>query len=235
MITFFTSFVLMFLFSLLLLEFFLLPFLDFLVWFPAFFSVKNHVTVHVHGVWNFRKTVISASRTKFYFILNNIELLPTKVTFPNESSDWRDNSTIKWNEFDTHVSGYVLNGEIGTDQSDGKLFLLLSLFLVLLSFKYFTLGWLFGCWFFLNICSVNFCHFFSVIIGGNPTLLIVDITLLLFLSFLFVLRYFNPSFLVIQWFFSLGIFVFLLLAILLLDCLLFIFYYFLNDRKRLLS
>ena len=135
MITFFTSFVLMFLFSLLLLEFFLLPFLNFLVWFPAFFSVENHVAIHVHGVWNFRKTVITTSRTKFYFILNNIELLPTEVTLPNESSDWRDNSTIKRNEFDTHVSGYVLDGEISTDQSDGKLFLLLSLLLVLLSFK----------------------------------------------------------------------------------------------------
>lgn len=221
--------------SLLLLELFLLPFLHFLVWGPPFFSVENHISIHIHGVWYFRKTVVSASRTKFYFILNNIELLPTQVTFPNESSDWRNDSTIKWNEFNSHVGWYVLDGKIGTDQSNWKFFLFFSLLFVLLSFKHFIFGWLFGCLFFLNVCSVNFGHFFSVIIWSNPTLLIINITVLLFLNFLFVLRYFNPTFLIIQWFFSLWIFILLLLTALFLNCLLFVFDYFLNDRERLLS
>lgn len=225
----------MFLLSLLLLELFLFPFLHFLVWCPAFFSVENYVAIHVHWVWNFRKTVVSASRTKFYFILNDIELFPTEVTFPNESSDWRYDSTIKWNEFYTHVCGYVLDGEIRTDQSNGELFLLFSLLSILLTFKYFIFGRLFGWLFFLYVSSVNFGHFFSIIIWSNPALLIINITVLLFLSFLFVFRYFNPTFLVFQWFLSLGIFISLLLAILFLNCLFFILNNFLNDRERLLS
>lgn len=233
-ITFFTSFVLMFLFSLLLLELFLLPFLYFLIGFPTFFSVKNDVTIHVHWIWNLGKTVVSTAGAKFDFIFDNIKLFPTKITFPDESSDWGDDSTIKWDKFDSHVSGYVLDGKISTDQSDGKLFLLLSLLLIFLPFEYFILSWLFS-YFLLDISCVDFSHLFGVIIWGNPTLLIINVTVLLFFNFLYVLRNFNPSFLIIQWLFSLRILIILLFASLFLDCLFFILNNFLNNWKRLLS
>lgn len=220
----------MFLFLLLLIVLFVLPFLNFLIWFPSFFSVKDNVTIGIHAVGYFGETVVSTTGAKFNLVFINVVLFPAQVTFPNKPSDWGDDSPIKSDQFNSYVSGDVLNGKISTDKSNGELVLRILLFL---GFKN-VLGilLLFG---FVED-SVDLSHFLVVVNGSNPALFFIDITVFILLLSLCVSRHCNPSFLIIQSLFSLRTFlIVLILTLLLIDWLLFFLNDFLHNWKWLLS
>ncbi len=108
-ITFSTSLMLVLLSLLLLLIFLIFPLLDFGIRLPPSFSVEDDVAFGVHRVWYFGKTIVSTTGTKFDFALGDVDLFETEVTFPDESSDGGNQSTIQCNQLNAHVSGYILD------------------------------------------------------------------------------------------------------------------------------
>jgi len=173
----------MFFIFLLFLEFLLFPLLNLEIRFPSLFSVENNVSFGIHTVWNFRQTVVSTVRAKFYLVFINVILLPTKVTFPDESTNGWDFPGIKREKFYSHVSTYVLDGKICTNKSDLKLLLSLLIFDYYLAF----LGF-----FYLKIWRINFCHLFIVIFWSYPSLFVFNIAVLLLGLFLFISRNLYP-------------------------------------------
>ncbi len=217
----------MFLFPLLFIVFLVLPFLNLIVWLPSPLSVEDDVAFSVHAVWYFGKTVVPASWTEFDLVLGHIDVLPTKVTFPNEPSDGRDDSAIKRDQLNSHVSGYVLDRKISTDQGDRELFRRSLLLLHLLSLNLGISSLLF---FSLQVRSVDLGHFLCIINRRNPSLLLIDIAVDLLLLFLLVWGYCDPAFFVIQGLLCLWILFVRLLIVFFVDCLLFLLNDCLDDR-----
>ena len=114
-VTFGTSFMLMFLGLLLLFELFFLPFLYLKVRLPSLFPMKSSISIRIHAISHFRQTVIPTIRAEFDFIFGDFILLPTEITFPNESSDRRYHSTVHCDEFYTQLGAYVLDCVVSTN------------------------------------------------------------------------------------------------------------------------
>lgn len=217
----------MLLFSLLLFVLFILPFLDFSVRFPVLFTVKKNIALRIHAVRYFRKTVVAAPRAKFYLVLCYIKLFPAKVALPDESSYWRNHSSIQWDQLYPHVGCYVLNCKISADQGDFK-FLLLFLLLFVLAYGLFLLC------FILKVSCMDFSHFFVIVAWCYPTFLIIKVAISFFLFFLFVLWHLDPAILIAQGLFSVRLFILFIWAFF-LDRFFLLFYDFLNDWERLFS
>ncbi len=162
----------------LLLKFTIFPLHDLLVRLPSYFSMQDHVSFWIDAEGYFRKRIVPTIAAKLYLVIHELVLLPTKIALPDISADGSYFSAVKRQKPYSHLSCYILNSEISTDKRNDKL--LLSLF-GLIIFK----SW------------VDFCHFFLVIFRRYPSLLVLLIALLTFLSFLFILWNWNPCFLFI--------------------------------------
>lgn len=221
----------MFLSLLLFLILLIFPFLYFCVWLPSSFSVENYVAFCVHAVWYFWQAVVSTSGTEFNFIFGDINLFKTEVTLPDEPSDRGDHTTVKCNQLDSHVSSYILDGKISTDQWDGKfdLFLFFEHLFVLERLKEM------GLFFCLEVCSVDFGHFLCIISWCNPAFLIIHIAIFLMFLFFLVGGDSDPAFFVIKGLLGLWLFWACVLWFLFIDGFWLFFNDFLYDRERLFS